>query len=789
MDKRLKTILFVTLYILGIISCLTDCTIYYSIGVFFFILFLLYKKLISDRFAIVCLLVFFAGFLNSSLRIKDSDSISQISPVNDVTISGKVVSLPTSSSKEYTKFYMKVNKYKLFNEEEKSVDGKIIVTLFNSSDAYKNIEIGDYITTKGNLSLPNRASNPSEFCYASYLKHQNVFSRLFVNDGNYNITAKSKRDLYGFLANLTRIRNKIIDKHAKYIKSPELELLGGIVFGDDAINPTPKMQDSFRKSGLTHIIAASGMNVSMIFGMWFFISQLLRLNYRLSLIIGMISIICYTCMTGFGPPVLRASVMLLLILLGKLIDRKSDSISLIFIVAFIMLFISPSMIVNIGFELSFIVTLGLMIFAPLLLKKIENKFLAAIISCISVPIIAQFFASPIQMFYFNTFSTYSVFANILVVPALTIVSFAGFISCIFAFPASSELIKFFDIILHPLLTIIVNISDFFSSLPYSTITTVSPKPISIILFYATLLFLFLLFTRKTKIKQIVFCTIIIILLFIISLFIKTNKDPYILFFNVENADSALIKTKSGKHILIDTGKAGYKNFSTHAERIMLKYFEDENISNLDFLILTHFDSDHAGGTLPIISKIKVDKLIIKDKMPNAPLAKNILDKASSMKMQTIVPKNKEVILDEKNFKLTCFYNTSKDDNESSIINLLETKQGSFLFTADTTSKVLEEFLNLFPKNTILIKVPHHGSENTLSDKILNKLSPKYAIISTGRNVYGHPAPQTLELLKKHNIKILRTDKNNAVKVVFHKNKILLYAYNGKKKKFERVHND
>lgn len=146
---------------------------------------------------------------------------------------------------------------------------KTIVTLFSSKLAYKNIEIGDTLSLTGRLTKPKYASNPSEFCYATYLKHKNIFSRLFVDETAYEIISKPETQPYKFLAGLNRIRNKIIDMHSMNIKSPELELLGGIVFGDDAVNPTPEMKNDFQNSGLTHIIAASGMNVTVIFGMWF----------------------------------------------------------------------------------------------------------------------------------------------------------------------------------------------------------------------------------------------------------------------------------------------------------------------------------------------------------------------------------------------------------------------------------------------------------------------------------------------------------------------------------------
>lgn len=790
-NKRFKTILFVTFYILGIVSFLTSAVLPYAFAIFILLCVLLKKNFISGKFAVISLLIFFIGFLNVLFRLKTSDEVANLAPSNGVTLCGTVVSLPTSSSKEYTKFYFKVDKYKKFSQPETVGNGKVIVTLFKTEKSFKDIEIGDRLSLSGQLSKPRRASNPSEFCYATYLKHQNVFSRLFANDSDCRLLGQSKNTPYAFLASLNKIRTNIINKHSENIKSPELELLGGIVFGDDAVNPTPEMKDSFQKSGLTHIIAASGMNVTMIFGMWFFLSQLLRLNYKFSILAGMGFVICYTCMTGFGPPVLRASLMLLLILLGKLIDRKSDSVSLIFIVAFLMLAVSPTMITNIGFQLSFLVTLGLMIFCPLVLDKIKSKFWSVAASFVFVPVIAQLFASPVQMFYFNSFSPYSVFANIFVVPVLSVVSFVGFVSCFLAEIKifSFEVIKAFDFVLNPFLSVIVGVADFFSSLPFSIVKVASPAPIEIILYFLILLLAAAFFAFKKNKKLIVSLLAITVLSLLICYFAKKDNSPYVIFFSVENADSALIKTKSGKYVLIDTGKTGYKNFITPAERVLVKYFEDENINTLDMLVLSHFDSDHAGGTLPLLENVKIKKIFLKDKNSENNLAKKIINKSKSLNIETVVPLDKEVILDEGDCKISCFYINSKDDNASSIVNVLETPSGSVIFAADTTIKSLEKMLDVLPKNVFAIKAPHHGADKTLNDKILSEISPKYAIISTGMNIYGHPSKNTMNLLKKHNAKILRTDKNNAVKLVFHNNEILVYAYNSKKKKFERAEND
>lgn len=791
MEKQTKTILFVTCYILGIASFLTDCITCLSVILFVILFVSISKHFLSGKFGIACFLIFLFGIANISFRLQNFDELAAISPQNDVTLVGTVVSLPSSSSEDFTKFSIDVQKYNLYKQSPLPVKSKVLVTFFANKKTYENIETGDVISVTGRLSTPKPASNPSEFCYATYLKLQNIHTRLFVNDGNYMLISKPNKGLFKFLASLNRIRNKIISMHAMNIKSPELELLGGIVFGDDAVSPTPEMKTSFQNSGLTHIIAASGMNVSMIFGMWFFLSQILRLNYKFSILTGMVSVICYTCMTGFGPPVLRATLMLLLILLGKLIDRTANSVTLLFIVAFLMLFISPSMITNIGFQLSFSVTLGLLSACPLIFDKIKNKYLNIGLSFIIVPIIAQFFAAPIQMFYFNSFSPYSVFANISVVPTLSVVSWLGFISSMLALikPIAYHFVKIFDFLLMPFLSFIVGVADFFSNLPYSSITIPSPSILQITLYYSCLLTIITFFVTKKFKKACIYLISVLLTVIVLTFIPIKNHENEILFFDVENADAMLVKTSTEKYILIDTGKAPFKNFSPAAERIILKYFEDAGITRLNLMVLSHFDADHAGGALSIMEKIPVEKLIVRAKNNNSPLAKSIIENATNKNISILVPINNEVFYNDGKNKITAVYKEQGDDNDCSLMCIFETNGGTVLFTGDSGIHSFKETKKNLPQNISVLKVAHHGAKETVSKEYLDYLNPKIALISTGFNIYGHPNKETLDLLKQNGTKIFRTDTDNAVKIVLHKDKISVYAYNSNKKRFERIKNE
>ena len=365
------------------------------------------------------------------------------------------------------------------------------------------------------------------------------------------------------------------------MKSPNLEILGGIVFGDDAVAPPDYIKNSFINSGLLHILAASGMNVGFIFSFWFCIMMFFKIPYKPSVISGMLLVVGYTLMTGLGASVVRAALMLLFVLAGKLINRDAHSISLLSFVAVLMLLYNPAYINDVGFQLSFLVTFGLLTTANIIIQK-NDKIPNKIMSLILIPIVAQIWVAPIQMFYFNTFSLYSVFANITSSILLIFISFIGFISSILAIikPIADSICLIADFINNNLISLLITISDFFGSLPHCLIQTTHPNIIQIIIYYAMLLSVTLLI-KQSKYKNAFITLISVSLILFISTISIPDKNLEIIAFDVQNADSFAIKTPQNKYFIIDTGKMPYKSGNSQAKIIMLKYLKDRGIKNIE----------------------------------------------------------------------------------------------------------------------------------------------------------------------------------------------------------------
>lgn len=735
-------------------------------------IFALIKNYLSPRLVLFWYLMFFFAFFNASLRIKNYDELYQIAP-QEATIEGQIVSIPIDRG-AMTQFFFNVSKISYRGKSE-NVKAKTLLSAYNN-----NYNIGDFYRFSGKLRTPFKPTNPSQFDYGRYLRNYNVYT-LFYTDGE--ISNKLKMNLpprWKFLQGLNNVRNGIIKAHSRCLKSPNLELLGGIVFGDDAIAPTPELKSSFQQSGLLHLLAASGMNVALIYGIWFYILRKLKAPFNLAVSSGIFVIIFYSLMTGLGPSVVRAAIMLIFVLIGKLIDRDAHSISLLSFVALLMLIYNPAYINDVGFQLSFLVTFGLLVMAPVVFEGVKSMP-SWLSGAIFVPLIAQIWVAPIQMYYFNSFSLYSIFANILAVPFVTVISFGGFISAVLALikPLANIVCVIFDFVLNPFLTAVVAISNYFANLPHSLIQMPQPSEFQIFLYYTIVLLATALF-KFEKNKKIIIAAIILFVALVISCIKIPDRNLSTIFFDVQNADAFLIKTPRGKYILIDSGKMAFKGGRSQAQMIILSYLKDIGVKNIEGLVITHFDSDHAGGAVDLIKNLNIKNIYVNSLNDKSHLAQKIYAVGQN---KIKLAKNNEIIYKEGDLAIKNFVNhfSGKDvDNENSIVTLVSDGNYDELFMGDAGVDAFERFKNYLPQKIEVLKVGHHGAKNVVNKEFLDRINPETAVISTGINNYGHPNGVTLNLLEAHKARALRTDRQNAIEIKEKVGVYTTYSYNANK---------
>ena len=245
----------------------------------------------------------------------------------------------------------------------------------------------------------------------------------------------------------------------------------------------------------------------------------------------------------------------------------------------------------------------------------------------------------------------------------------------------------------------------------------------------------------------------------------------IYFIDVGQGDSCLILTKLDTSILIDAG--GSETYDV-GENILLPYLLSRRITKIDYIICSHFDTDHCGGIKTILENIKVKNLIISKQKEEYKNFTEIVKIANERDVNIIVIKAKDKIKFDKTAYIDVLYPTKDlkhpDINNNSLVVKFISENLSILFTGDIEKTAEENILNMnYSKKELkadILKVAHHGSSTSSSYEFLEAVSPKIALIGVGKNnTFGHPSDITIKNLQKLNVKIYRTDKNGEIEIV------------------------
>jgi competence protein ComEC len=769
-SKPEKILIICAVFIGSVISCALEIKFYLLIFIIILCGYFGFKKYFSWTLGIICVLISLISFIYIDYRISKTDILYKIAS-SQIKMKGRVISEPSQEFNDKTRIYFNVRSIK---KDGKWVpaNAKTILTIYDYIINYENIKIGDILEINGFVKRPYPVTNPGQFDYGKYIKNKGIFTFTSAGYSDYKIISRSPGIEWIFLREISNLKDKIINIHRQNLVSPQIEILGGMVFGNYAV-PTPgDIKNDFIKSGLLHLLAASGMNVGLVFGIWFFFASKFKIPFWLNISVGILLTAVYSVLTGLPPSVVRAVLMMEFILIAKLLDRKADNTMLLFLVCALMLVYNPSFIYDIGFQLSFMVTFGLLVFIPMLIEK--TKPVPDYISgAIWVPLVAQVFASPLQLYHFNSFSFYSMPANILVLPFVGIITNLGFAGSILSFlPFIGEKLCFvFDKASEPFISLLLFITNYFANLPNSVKYFPTPSFWSVLVFYIFLISF--LFCIKNSFKnKLVNITSVVLIMVVIFLSVNFNFHPgekklEIVFFDVGEGDSIFVNTPENKHILIDTGPNG--SF-TPAKSIILPYLRKRGLSSLDALVLTHPDSDHTGGTLDIIKNIQVKNLLTNDAVNNTRIYEKIETEIKKNYIPKRILKDGEVINLDPSVLIRVIRPDNidlKSHNEDSLILYIIYNKFSTLLMADCEAESLYNIKKYVQSPVNLIKIGHHGSLGAVNSKFLEYLKPEVSVISIGKRGYkrSHPHPQVIDYLKKYKSTIYRTDKDYAIKAV------------------------
>ncbi|TRU53437.1 MAG: ComEC/Rec2 family competence protein [Microcystis aeruginosa Ma_QC_Ca_00000000_S207] len=376
--------------------------------------------------------------------------------VNSIKITGSIISEIRLNRRENLQFWLEVKEFTLKNLPTEKSAGKLYVTLPNLAE--NQVYPGQEITIKGLLYRPRRANNPNAFDFANYLARQGAFAGL-----KGEIIIDKKSPTWG----VWQIRQRIVEAQIQGIGQEKGTLLSSITLGRQAVNLPAKITDLFIKTGLAHILAASGFHVAILLGFVLTITR--NLSPKQQFIIAITILIIYGTLTGLQPSVLRAILMGIGALIGLLYNRQVNSLGSLLLAATILLLWQPLWIWDLGFQLSFLATLGLIITVPLLKNKIDY-FPNLIAEPIAISLAATLWTMPLLMFTFNSIALYSIPINIITTPLVTLISLGGVFTAFLGliYPPLGSISA--SILYYPL-ELLLQITTFFSLLPFSTYST------------------------------------------------------------------------------------------------------------------------------------------------------------------------------------------------------------------------------------------------------------------------------------------------------------------------------
>ena len=434
--------------------------------------------------------------------------------------------------------------------------------------------------------------------------------------------------------------------------------------------------------------------------------------------------------------------------------------------AIILLAINPLTIYDVGFILSFVGTIGIVLLSNKIINFIEkfirNKFIS---EAIGVTISAQIMLLPIMAYFFNTISILSLITNFLVVPISGFLTILGFILIIIGI-FSLKLASIIAFAIYTMIFIIFKITSFFGNITWANLLVPTPKIWMIILYY---LIIFSFIKLKEKRKLILKLGALVIFFYFIL-----NQIPrgYINLnmIDVGQGDSIYIETKNKKVILVDGGGSESSDYDV-GENVLLPYLLHKGKMRIDLIIISHPHEDHIEGVFTIIEKLNVRNVMISENIDDNELIIKLRELCKRRNTKIIKASEGDLFeIDKVQFNVIYPSKKIKDSNINDMSLLIKMKfEGTkVLFTGDL-EEIAEENIKEDVKSDIL-KVGHHGSITSTSEKFLKKVSPRIALISVGENnSYGHPSEIIINRLKNKNIRIYRTDELGDIRIKIFKN--------------------
>jgi competence protein ComEC len=625
---------------------------------------------------------------------------------------------------------------------------------------------GDSCQIKGTLSLPLPPTNFGQFHYQGYLRSQSINWIMRPEREGIQCVRTSGNGYH----QLQDWRQQQLHRIEKQVGIEYQGLMNALLFGDRTYIEEGLIE-AYQRLGVIHLLAVSGLHVGMLVSLFFYLLIRLGLTKErtIEILLGMLPI--YVIIAGAAPSVIRAAIMAMVVLGCIRFKRRLSPLTGIICVYLGYLFFQPFVLFHLGFQLSFLVSFGLIVSSPLIRRRYTNP----IIQLLAVTFVSQLLSSPLLLIHTFEITWLSLPINMIYIPFITMIVLPlTLLSFILSFYIPSSL-NFPLIFLEVVFPYIHDLMQKGANKNFASLVVGKPSSLIVLAYYGGILFASVLWEKGERFWW-KWPTGILCLLFISQLVAPyVDSRAKVTMIDVGQGDSFLIELPFRKEIyLIDTG--GTISFSNEEWRKRKRPFEvggdvvvptlkERGIRKIDRLILTHGHLDHMGGAFALLQILPIKKVYYGKGPVEGEIEHQLLTQLDQQGTKVeFIGEGFAWARAGATFQVLSPLGTETSLNNRSIVLYAEIEGVAFLFSGDLEEEGERRLITRYPNLQIdVLKAGHHGSRTSTTDVFLSHLDPKVILISAGRrNRFGHPHKEVTDRLEARGLLTFRTDLDGAI---------------------------
>ena len=644
--------------------------------------------------------------------------------------------------------------------------GRVRVTM----PATVEVDYGDRVQMRAVLRRPASAGNPGAFDYRDHLRRQGITAIATVSYPRH-VSVIARRQLNPFLRLAAGVRARVAEGLRATLTPERAGVMTGLVFGERQ-DLSPELEDAFRRAGVTHLLAVSGLHVGFVATTGWRLLRALRVPRAASALAGAALVWLYVLATGARPPAVRAGVGTTLGLLASAVGRERDLASALALAALVLMLQNPLVLFDVSFQLTFAATAGILLaYGPLC--QAMAKLPRALAGAVAVTAGAQLGVTPLLAYYFQEVSLVGFAASLIGAPLTGALVPLGLAAGLLfhVWPGGTQLLA---AVVNWGLEALLAATAGFARLPWAVVSVPKPASWAIAVWWvlAAVALRWSELAPRWRRGLLWACTLIVAATWSAAALVPRPLEMLVL--DVGQGDAILIRTPAGVTALVDGGGRrvleGNEVFNAGKD-VVLPFLRREGVRRVDVVVVTHPHDDHLAGLLPVLSGVPVGLVVDNGHGGSTPLWDEYLAIIRERGLaRRIVQAGQSIVLDGQTV-LEVLHPPSvplagagDGLNDNSIVLRLRYGRTAVLLTGDLDVAGQEHLLKIGADlRADVVKVPHHGSRLSLVSEFYAATGAAAAVISVGANTYGQPHPDVLAVLEQLGISIYRTDVHGALR--------------------------